>query len=57
MKNKWVGMWKFVLGRMENKMAIRLVRLTIGMKKQALEYRQEHFEHNERIINGSELLN
>ena len=38
-------------------MAIRLVRLTIGMKKQALEYRQEHFEHNERIINGSELLN
>lgn len=35
---------------------LRLVRPSMGHRKQALEYRQAHFEHGERIINGSELL-
>lgn len=37
-------------------MNIKLVRPTIELKEQALEYRQEHFNQNEWIINGSELL-
>lgn len=37
-------------------MMIKLVRPTIDLKQQALDYRQEHFEHNETVINGSELL-
>lgn len=37
-------------------MEIRLIRPTIEWKEQALAYRQEHFAHNEFIINGSELL-
>ncbi len=36
-------------------MTIRLVRPTIGHKEQAINYRQEHFDFGERIINGSEL--
>ncbi|MBR5798871.1 MAG: GNAT family N-acetyltransferase [Lachnospiraceae bacterium] len=36
-------------------MTIRLVRPTIDHKEQAVNYRQEHFDFGERIINGSEL--
>lgn len=35
---------------------IRLVKPTPELKSKALEYRQEHFDVGERIINGSELL-
>lgn len=35
---------------------ITLVRPTIEMKQKALEYRQEHFDNGEMIINGSELF-
>lgn len=37
-------------------MNIKLVRPTIELKEKAIEYREEHFSHNELIINGSELL-
>lgn len=37
-------------------MNIKLVRPTIELKSKALEYRQEHFDNNELIINGSELF-
>ncbi len=37
-------------------MTIRLIRPTAEMKEAALDYRQEHFDHNETVINGSELL-
>lgn len=37
-------------------MNIQLIRPTAGLKEQALDFRQEFFNHNERIINGSELL-
>lgn len=37
-------------------MSITLVRPTIEMKEAALAYRQEHFDHGEMIISGSELL-
>ena len=33
-----------------------LVKPTIDLKEQALDYRQEHFEKGEKIINGSALL-
>ena len=33
-----------------------LVRPTIQMKGQALEYREEHFKNGEKVINGSEIL-
>ena len=35
---------------------IRLIRPTLKYKTKALAYRQEHFEHGEQIINGSELF-
>ena len=35
---------------------ITLVRPNIEMKQKALEYRQEHFDNGEMIINGSELF-
>ncbi|MDE7184431.1 MAG: hypothetical protein K2O40_08150 [Lachnospiraceae bacterium] len=35
---------------------IRLVKPTFGLKDKALEYRQEHFDFGEQIINGSELI-
>ena len=35
---------------------IRLVRPTLELKSKALEYRQEHFDNGENIINGSELF-
>lgn len=35
---------------------ICLVRPTIQMKEQALEYREEHFKNGEKVINGSELF-
>ena len=35
---------------------IKLVRPTIELKSEALDYRQEHFDNNELIINGSELF-
>ena len=35
---------------------IRLVRPTLEHEEKALEYRQEHFNYGENIINGSELL-
>jgi len=35
---------------------IRLIRPTLEHKEKALAYRQEHFNHGENIINGSELL-
>lgn len=37
-------------------MNIKLVRPTIELKSKALDYRQEHFDNNELIINGSELF-
>ncbi len=37
-------------------MKLKLVRPTLEMKELALEYKQEHFDNNETIINGSELL-
>ena len=35
---------------------IRLVKPTLELKKEALEYRQEHFDFGEQVINGSELF-
>ena len=35
---------------------IRLVKPTLELKKEALEYRQEHFDFGEQIINGGELF-
>lgn len=35
---------------------IRLVKPSIEWKDKALEYRQEHFDFGEQIINGSELF-
>lgn len=35
---------------------ITLVRPTIEMKQKALEYRKEHFDNGEMVINGSELF-
>ena len=35
---------------------IRLIRPTLEYKTKALAYRQEHFDHGEQIINGSELF-
>lgn len=35
---------------------IRLVKPTLGLKDKALEYRQEHFDFGEQVINGSELF-
>ena len=35
---------------------IKLVAPTIELKDKALQYRQEHFNNGEKIINGSELL-
>ena len=37
-------------------MNIKLVVPTLELKMKALDYRQEHFNNNEQIINGSELL-
>ncbi|MCI9434539.1 MAG: GNAT family N-acetyltransferase [Bacilli bacterium] len=37
-------------------MKIELVRPTIELKEKAIEYRKEHFKHDELIINGSELF-
>lgn len=37
-------------------MKLTLVRPTLELKEKALHYRQEHFDNNEMIINGSELL-
>ena len=37
-------------------MKLTLVRPTLEFKSKALDYRQEHFENDEMIINGSELL-
>ena len=39
---------------MENE--IYLVRPTIQLREQALDYREEHFKNGETVINGSELL-
>lgn len=35
---------------------IRLIRPTLELKEEALEFRQEFFDNNEMIINGSELF-
>lgn len=35
---------------------IRLIKPTLELEKEALEYRQEHFDFGERVINGSELF-
>lgn len=37
-------------------MKIRLIRPTAELKEKAIEFRQEFFDNNEMIINGSELL-
>lgn len=37
-------------------MNLKLVKPTLEWKEEALKYRQEHFDNNETIINGSELL-
>ena len=41
---------------MEKERNICLVRPTLQLKEQALEYRQEHFKNGETVINGSELF-
>ena len=40
----------------ERKMNIKLVRPTVEHKSKAIDFRQEFFDNNETIINGSELL-
>ena len=35
---------------------IELIKPSLGLKDKALEYRQEHFDFGEQIINGSELF-
>ncbi len=35
---------------------IRLVKPSLELKDKALEYRQEHFDFGEQVINGSELF-
>lgn len=35
---------------------IRLIKPTLEWKDKALEYRQEHFDYGEQVINGSELF-
>ncbi len=35
---------------------IRLIKPTLELEKEALEYRQEHFDFGEQVINGSELF-
>ncbi|MDE7366415.1 MAG: GNAT family acetyltransferase, partial [Lachnospiraceae bacterium] len=35
---------------------IRLIRPTLELKEKAMEFRQEFFDNNEMIINGSELF-
>ena len=37
-------------------MKLSLIRPTLELKEKALDYRQEHFDNNEMVINGSELL-
>ena len=37
-------------------MKLTLVRPTLELKSKALDYRQEHFDNNEMVINGSGLL-
>ncbi len=37
-------------------MSIKLVRPTKELKEKAIDYKQEHFNHNELVINGSELF-
>ena len=37
-------------------MKITLVRPSLSLKEKALEYKKEHFDNNEFIINGSELF-
>lgn len=37
-------------------MKLTLVRSTLELKEKELDYRQEHFDNNEIVINGSELL-
>lgn len=41
---------------MENNKNVYLVRPTLKLKEKALQYRQEHFDNGENIINGSELF-
>ena len=36
--------------------SIRLIRPTLELKEKAIEFRQEFFDNNEMVINGSELL-
>ncbi|MEE0686035.1 MAG: GNAT family N-acetyltransferase [Lachnospiraceae bacterium] len=40
----------------KDKIKITLVRPTLEMKQKGLEYRKEHFDNGEMIINGSELF-
>lgn len=35
---------------------IRLVKPALELEKEAFEYRQEHFDFGEQVINGSELF-
>ncbi len=37
-------------------MNIKLIKPTLELKEKALAYRKEHFDHDETIINGSELF-
>lgn len=37
-------------------MDIKLIRPTLELKSRALDYRKEHFDNGEFIINGSELF-
>jgi len=56
--NIFFGIWKCYDEYISTyaQMKLTLVRPTIELKEKALDYRQEHFDYNEMIINGSELL-
>lgn len=41
---------------MDNNKHIYLIRPTLKLREKALQYRQEHFDHGESIINGSGLF-
>ena len=43
-------------GKHESMKKIRLIRPTLELKEKAMEFRQEFFDNNEMIINGSELF-
>ncbi len=37
-------------------MTLKLIRATLELKQKALDYKKDHFDNKETIINGSELF-